>query len=134
MNAESIVEVVDAKRQVKAEGADLSGSSFQDVNLAGSRFKNVSMAGVEFEDANLSGWKLHNVSLTDLRIQNADLRNASIARCTPRQTESNAPIPAEICAGGGHLHTPLPGGRRCSPRSDYLTPFSGFQTPCSLRT
>jgi uncharacterized protein YjbI with pentapeptide repeats len=99
MNAESIVEVVDAKRQVKAEGADLSGSSFQDVNLAGSRFKNVSMAGVEFEDANLSGWKLHNVSLTDLRIQNADLRNASIEdSLTAGMTIDGIPLAALMAA------------------------------------
>jgi hypothetical protein len=78
MDAEETIEVNGAKRLVKAERADLSGSSFTDVNLSGASFKNMNFAGALFEDANLSGWSVRNANFAGLKINNADLRGASI--------------------------------------------------------
>lgn len=78
MNAEETIQVTGARRLVQAEEADLSGSSFTDVNLSGSTFKNVHFAGAEFEDANLSGWSVRNANFSKLEISNADLRGATI--------------------------------------------------------
>jgi len=69
------------KQQLKADGADLSGSSFTDVNLSGANFNNVNFAGAQFEDANLSGWSVRNANLTHLNVYNADLRGASFSSC-----------------------------------------------------
>jgi uncharacterized protein YjbI with pentapeptide repeats len=78
MDLEETIEVNGAKRLLKAEEADLSGSSFTDVNLSGASFKNVNFAGALFEDANLSGWCVRNANFAGLKINNADLRGASI--------------------------------------------------------
>jgi len=78
MSAEETIQVSGARRLVLAEEADLSGSSFTDVNLSGSAFRNVNFAGAEFEDANLSGWRVRNANFSGLAISNADLRGASI--------------------------------------------------------
>jgi uncharacterized protein YjbI with pentapeptide repeats len=78
MDLEETIELNDTKRLVKAEGADLSGSSFTDVNLSGASFKNVHFAGALFEDANLSGWSVRNANFAGLKVNNADLRGASI--------------------------------------------------------
>ena len=72
------IEVTGAKREVKALDADLSGSSFTDVNLSGATFENVSLAGAKFEDANMSGWSVRNASLAGLKVESADLRGAAI--------------------------------------------------------
>jgi uncharacterized protein YjbI with pentapeptide repeats len=78
MDAEETIQVNGAKRLVKAEDADLSGSCFTDVNLSGATFKNVNFAGAQFEDANLAGWSVRNANLAGLRVNKADLRGASI--------------------------------------------------------
>lgn len=72
------IQVSGAKRVLQAERADLSGSSFNDVNLSGAVVRNVNFAGASFEDVNLSGWSVHNANLAGIRISNADLRDASI--------------------------------------------------------
>ena len=70
---------VQTKRRIEAAGADLSGSSFTDVNLSGATFTDVDLAGAEVENANLSGLRVRNVNLSGLKISAADLRGASIA-------------------------------------------------------
>ncbi len=79
MHADDTILIQDAKRLLKAEDADLTGSSFTDVNLSRSTFQNVHFVGAQFEDANLSGWSILNANLAGLKIKNADMRGASIA-------------------------------------------------------
>lgn len=135
MNSDLTMEVIDAKRQLKAEGADLSDSSFQDVNLSGTHFRNVTFAGANFEDVklsgthfrnmtfagakfedvnlsgwslhnvNLSGWSLHNVNLANLRIQDADLRNASIDDSLTAGMTINGIPLADLLAAYRALHS-----------------------------
>ena len=81
MNADETIEVHGTKRWVKAEDADLSGSTFTDVNLYRATFKNVNFAGAQFEDVNLSGWKVRNANIAGIDIHRADLRGASITDC-----------------------------------------------------
>jgi uncharacterized protein YjbI with pentapeptide repeats len=78
MEAEGTIQVNGAKRTIKAEAADLSGSSFIDVNLSGTTFNDVNIADARIEDANLSDWSVRNAKLCGLRIVNADLRGAEI--------------------------------------------------------
>jgi hypothetical protein len=78
METQETIEVSGIKTLVKAEGADLSGSSFTDVNLSGAMLRNVNFSEAEIEDANLSGWTVRNACLAGLRISNADLRDAAI--------------------------------------------------------
>ena len=78
MGSQETVNFKDTKCRIEAETADLSGSSFTDVNLSGSTFKDVNLAEAQFEDANLSGWRVRNANLAELRIENADLRGAVI--------------------------------------------------------
>lgn len=79
MNADDQIEVIGTRWQVKAEDANMSGSSFVDVDLSRSRFKNVNVAHAWIEGANLSEWRVCNVNFARLKIEKADLRGASIA-------------------------------------------------------
>ena len=98
MNAEQTIQVNGTKRLVQAEEADLSGSSFTDVNLCGSTFKNVNFARAEFEDANLSGWSVRNANFSRLEINNAYLRGAAIIdSLTQGMTIDGIPV-AELLA------------------------------------
>jgi uncharacterized protein YjbI with pentapeptide repeats len=81
MDAEETIQLSGTKRLVQAERADLSGSSFTDVNLSRATFNDVNFAGARFEDANLSGWSVRNANFAGLRISNADLRGTSIVDC-----------------------------------------------------
>jgi uncharacterized protein YjbI with pentapeptide repeats len=78
MQTQETIEVSGTKTQVKAEGADLSGSSFTDVNLSGAILRNVNFSEAQIEDANLSGWTVRNACLAGIKISNADLRDAAI--------------------------------------------------------
>jgi uncharacterized protein YjbI with pentapeptide repeats len=79
MTADDPIYLRETKRQVIAEKANLSGSSFNDVNLSGARFVNVKLAGAELEDVNLSDVAIHNANCAGLTLRDADLRGASIA-------------------------------------------------------
>jgi uncharacterized protein YjbI with pentapeptide repeats len=68
MAAEQPIRIERTKRRVEADDADLSGSTFTNVNLS----------GVAFHDVNLSGATLREANLTGLRISQANLRNAAI--------------------------------------------------------
>jgi uncharacterized protein YjbI with pentapeptide repeats len=81
METDGTIHVSGVKRLVRAKGADLSGSSFTDVNLSGVNFSNVNIAGARIEDANLCDWSVRNANLTRLRVMNADLRDASFSDC-----------------------------------------------------
>ena len=78
MDAKDTIQLSGTKRTIKAEAADLSGSSFTDVNLSGATFNDVNVAGARIEDANLSDWDVRNANLCGLRICNADLRGTEI--------------------------------------------------------
>ena len=98
MNALETIQVTGTRTLVLAEEADLSGSSFTDVNLSGSTFKNVNFAGAEFEDVNLSGWSVRNANFSRLEITNADLRGTMIVdSLTQGMTIDGIPV-AELMA------------------------------------
>ncbi len=78
MEVEDTIQMNGTKRTIRAESADLSGSSFSDVNLSGATFNDVNIAGARIEDANLSDWDVRNANLCGLRISNADLRGTEI--------------------------------------------------------
>jgi Pentapeptide repeats (9 copies) len=78
MEIDETIHVSGARRLVKAEQADLSGSTFTDVNISRATFRDVNFAGAQFEDANLSGWSVRNANMAGLHVSNADLRGASI--------------------------------------------------------
>ena len=78
MNAEDTIQLSGTKRTIKAKAADLSGSSFTDVNLSGATFSDVNVAGARIEDANLSDLSVRNANLCGPRICNADLRGTEI--------------------------------------------------------
>jgi uncharacterized protein YjbI with pentapeptide repeats len=79
MSADDLINIRGTKRQVVAEDAGLSGSSFNNVNLAGARFENVNLAGAQLDDVNLSNVAIHNANCAGLSLRDADLRGASIA-------------------------------------------------------
>ena len=68
MGVEETIEVNGAKRLVKAEGADLSGSSFTDVNLSGASFKNMNFAGLKINNADLRGASIIDSLTTGMTI------------------------------------------------------------------
>jgi hypothetical protein len=78
MGSVETIKMNGTKRTIKAVAADLSGSSFSDVNLSGATFNDVNIAGARIEDANLSDWSVRNANLSGLRISNADLRGTAI--------------------------------------------------------
>ncbi len=58
--------------------ADISGSSYNDVNMSGCSFTTINLSGATFEDINMTGWKVSNANLAGLRIVDANLAGASI--------------------------------------------------------
>jgi len=56
-----------------AEHADISGSTFRDVNLA----------EAEFDDVNLSGARLHNINLSDLTVTAAQIGGSTFSCIGP---------------------------------------------------
>ena len=64
----------DIQQRLDARKADLSGSTFTDVNLANARFSDVNLAGATIHNANLSG-----VSLADCRIHGLTFTNVNLA-------------------------------------------------------
>lgn len=56
-----------------AEHADISGSSFHDVN----------MAGADFDDVNLGGARFHNINLSDIRVSAVQIGGATFKHIGP---------------------------------------------------
>lgn len=78
---------------LEATKADLSGSSFTDVNLANASFNDVNLTNASFNDVNLSGAVIHNVNLSNLRISQVNLRGVSIVEShTEGMTINGIPV------------------------------------------
>jgi len=104
MDSEETIKIHGTKRRVEAAGADLSGSSFTDVNLSGATFTDVDLARAKVENANLSGLRVRNVNLSGLQISAADLRRASIEdSLMESMTIDGIPV-AELIAAYGALN------------------------------
>ena len=62
------------RRRLNIAGADISGSTFDDVNMSGWSAHNVNMSGLRIDNANLAGLHINNANmagacLTDCRIE-----------------------------------------------------------------
>jgi uncharacterized protein YjbI with pentapeptide repeats len=97
-SGEANMDLKKVKHAIRAEMADLSGSTFNDVSLSGSSFNNVNLSGCDienvnlsggayhcvnlsgcrFDDLNMSGCRWHDVNLSGIRIDKANLAGASI--------------------------------------------------------
>ena len=77
----------DVKERLEVHHADLSGSSFTDVNLSGTTYTDINMSGSSFDDINMSGWRVDKVNLSGLRLSHANLAGGSIKNCTPQTSE-----------------------------------------------
>ncbi len=62
------------REAIEAEGSDLSGSSFRDVNLSGSRLHDANASGVVFSQVNLSG-----VAITDANLAGTTIDGVLVA-------------------------------------------------------
>jgi uncharacterized protein YjbI with pentapeptide repeats len=81
MDVEQTITLERTRQRVDATDADMSGSSFKNVNLSGVTFSDVNLAGAMIDDANMSGCRIGNANLRELRISGANLTGASIVEC-----------------------------------------------------
>ena len=58
----------DVKERLEVHHADLSGSSFDDINMSGWRVDNVNLAGLKVSDANLAGASIKDCRLEGMTI------------------------------------------------------------------
>ena len=63
------MKIRDVKERLEVHHADLSGSSFTDVNLSGAAYTDINMSGSSFDDINMSGWRVDKVNLAGLKAQ-----------------------------------------------------------------
>jgi uncharacterized protein YjbI with pentapeptide repeats len=99
MEAEQTLRIEHEKQRIEAAHADLSGSTFTDVNLAESTFENVKLSGTNICDVNLSESSIECANLSGLRIHQANLRGASIADShTESMTIDGIPVAALLAA------------------------------------
>ena len=67
------------KERLDVNDADISGSSFDNVNLSGCTLHNVRPVAVRtLDDINMSGWRVTNVNLSGLKLSKVNLAGASI--------------------------------------------------------
>jgi len=66
-----------------AEHADISGSSFHDVNLSKTTFHDANMSGADFDDVNLSSARFHNINLSDIRVSAVQIGGATFKHVGP---------------------------------------------------
>jgi len=67
-----------AKEILNAANADLSSSTFNDVNMQDARFIDVNLSRSSFSDINFSGAKLSNVNLTNVAIDDCEIHGMKI--------------------------------------------------------
>jgi uncharacterized protein YjbI with pentapeptide repeats len=94
MEQELVTRLEETTRQIQAVDADLSGSTFTNVNLANARFENVTLGTAI----------IHNANLTGLRISNADLRGASIVQSTMKGMTIDGVDVADLFAAWKSAH------------------------------
>jgi len=70
--------IADESRRLTVSNADLSGSTFADVNLAGIRVRDALMVGVVIQDTDLSGAHFVDVNLTGVTIEDASIDGLTI--------------------------------------------------------
>lgn len=66
-----------------AQHADISGSTFEDVNLSKAKFAKANLSGTDFDDINLSGARLHNINLSDLKVSAAQIGGSTFCCIGP---------------------------------------------------
>ena len=66
------------REPLHAARANLSRSTFTDVNLRESQFTNINLSGAKFEDINLSGATFTNVNLSHVQITDCDTTGMKI--------------------------------------------------------
>jgi uncharacterized protein YjbI with pentapeptide repeats len=94
MDTQLAIQLERIKQRVEANGADISGSTFTDVNLAQSTFT----------DVNLAGATIHNANLAGLRIGDANLTGVSIVDCRTDGMTINGILVAEMVAAYKTAH------------------------------
>ena len=62
----AIAEIHHTRQKINANDADLSGSSFTNVNLSGAAFNNVKLTGASIDNACLSKMRIEGANLSDL--------------------------------------------------------------------
>lgn len=72
------MEIRDTRERLTVVNADLSGTTFNDVNLAGADFTNVNLSQSSLTDINLQGTRLRDVNLRDVEIHHGALEGMRI--------------------------------------------------------
>jgi uncharacterized protein YjbI with pentapeptide repeats len=67
------MELRKTKQKLEVDDADLSGSSFVNVNLSGAVFRDINFSGTTIENVNLSG-----VSISDCNIAGATINGVAV--------------------------------------------------------
>jgi hypothetical protein len=88
MAPQQAIKLEGAKQRLEAEDADMSGSTFTDVNLARSAFDNV----------NLTASTIHDANLSTVRISQANLSTASIDDCNTENMRIDGILVADLLA------------------------------------
>jgi uncharacterized protein YjbI with pentapeptide repeats len=72
------MKIRDTKETLLVTNADLSGSSFTDVNLREAQFTDVNLSKAKFADINLSGTTFTDVNLSNVEIQDCNISGLKI--------------------------------------------------------
>jgi PhnB protein len=72
------MKISDTKESLTVTHADLSGSSFTDVNLREAQFTGVNLSKARFADINLSGATFSDVNLSNVEIQDCNISGLKI--------------------------------------------------------
>ena len=70
--------ISDKKETLLVTNADLSGSSFTDVNLRAAQFADVNLSQAAFTDIDFSGSRFSNVKLSAVEIEDCDVSGMKI--------------------------------------------------------
>ena len=68
MDTEETLHLKEIRRRVEAVNADLSRSTFDDVNLSGTTFRDVSLSAASMQDVNLAVLEIRDANLTGASI------------------------------------------------------------------
>ncbi len=105
------MELTATRQRLVASDADLSGSSFTNVNLSGAFFNDVNLAAATFTDANMAGTHIQNVTLRGSRISDANLAEIAIEQCALEGMTIDGISVANMMAAYRVAH-PRPGWRQ----------------------
>lgn len=82
METESICELKHTRQRIEANDADLSGSTFTNVNLTGTVFNDVKLTGATIGNACLRNSRIEDTNLSRTEIMHANLTGVAITDCT----------------------------------------------------